>query len=113
MRKGFTLLEVLIAMAVLSISMLGIYRLSAMSVDMSDYAHKRSMVVEVGYQRVLEFINYPGRSFRENDNGQNVLRLKMKYTKEEEPTLFPGVTEITFTSEHEGVSSSYVYYEQE
>ncbi|MGD9807250.1 MAG: prepilin-type N-terminal cleavage/methylation domain-containing protein [Deferribacterales bacterium] len=111
MKKGFTLLEVLIAMAVLSISMLGIYRLSAMSVEMSDYAKEKTLVTEAGYQRVLEVLNYPGKVFK--DKGRNVMGISVNYTSDTESTIFPGVNEITLTTEHEGVSTVYVYYEQQ
>jgi len=110
-KKGFTLLEVLISLTVLSISMLGIYRLSAISVDTSDYAIKKAIVVESGYQRVLEVLNYPGKVFK--DTGENALGYEVKYSSEEQPTLFPGVDEITLTAEYEGATSTYVYYEKE
>lgn len=111
MKKGFTLLEVLIAMAVLSISMLGIYRLSSMSVEMSEYSQQKALVTEAGYQRVLEILNYPGKVFK--DRGRNVMGIKVNYTSESDATIFPGVDEITLTTEHEGVSTVYVYYEQQ
>jgi len=111
MKRGFTLLEVLIAMAVLSISMLAIYRLSAMSVEMSDYSKQRALVVEAGYQRVLEVLNYPGKVFR--DKGRNVMGIKVNYSTESTPTMFPNVDEISLKTEYEGVSTTYVYYEQE
>ncbi|PLX67644.1 MAG: hypothetical protein C0602_09825 [Denitrovibrio sp.] len=111
MKKGFTLLEVLIALAVLSISMLGVYRLSAISVDTSAYALQKTIVVESGYQRVLEIINYPGKVFKEN--GKNALGYEVNYKSSQQPTLFPGVEEITLTAEYDGVESSYVYYERD
>jgi len=111
MKKGFTLLEVMIAMVVLSISMLGIYRLSAMSVDTSEYAIQKTIVVEAGYQRVLEILNYPGKVFK--DKGRNALGDKINYTSESNPTMFPSVDEISLTAELNGVASTYVYYEKE
>ncbi len=111
MRRGFTLLEVLIAMVVLSVSMLGVYRLSAMSVETSDYAVQKTMVVEAGYQRVLEIINYPGKVFK--DRGRNALGIKVNFTSESIPTLFPGVDEINLKAEYDGVTATYVYYEKE
>jgi len=111
MSKGFTLLEVLIAITVLSLSMLGIYRLSAMSVDTSAYAKKKAVVVESGYQRVLEIINYPGKVFR--DDRPNEMGIIVRYASESSPTLFPGVDEITLTADYDGVTSTYVYYEKE
>ncbi|PLX68507.1 MAG: hypothetical protein C0603_04965 [Denitrovibrio sp.] len=111
MRKGFTLLEVLIAMVVLSVSMLGVYRLSAMSVETSEYAVQKTMIVEAGYQRVLEIINYPGKVFK--DRGRNALGVKVNYSSESLPTLFPGVDEVSLTAEYDGVATTYVYYEKE
>lgn len=111
MKRGFTLLEVLIALTVLSISMLGIYRLSAMSVDTSDYAIRKAIVVESGYQRVLEVLNYPGKVFK--DKGENALGYEVEYSSDELPTMFPGVKEISLTAEYDGAESTYVYYEKE
>lgn len=110
MRKGFTLLEVLIAMAVLSISMLGIYRLSSMSVSTAEYSARKAMVVEAGYQRVLEQLNYPGKVFK--DRGKNALGDRVNYSSDTQPTILPGVDEISLTAEYEGVATTYVYYEK-
>jgi len=110
MKRGFTLLEVLIAMAVLSISMLAIYRLSAMSVDMSAHAQDRAKVVEAGYLRVLEILNYPNKLFQEKD--QEVMGIVVNYSSESDPTIFPEVDEISLTTEYNGVSTTYVYYEK-
>jgi prepilin-type N-terminal cleavage/methylation domain-containing protein len=108
--KGFTLLEVLIALAVLSISMLGVYRLSAMSVETSQYAMNKALVAEAGYQRVLEILNYPGKVFR--DNGKNPLGDRIYYSSQSDATILPGVDEISLTAEYNGVKTVYVYYEK-
>jgi len=111
MKKGFTLLEVLIALAVLTVSMLGIYRLSSMSIETAGYAVSKSMVTEAGYQRVLELINYPGKIFK--DKSKNAEGLLINYKTESKPTILPGVDEISITAEYEGVASTYIYYEKE
>lgn len=111
MKKGFTLLEVLIALTVLSLSMLGVYRLSSISVETSAYALQKTIVVESGYQRVLEIMNYPGKMFK--DSGENALGYDVKYSSSSQPTLFPGVEEISLTADYEGVKSTYVYYERD
>lgn len=111
MNKGFTLLEVLIAIAVLSISLLGVYRLSAMSVETSEYAQKKAIVVEAGYQRVLEIINYPGKVFK--NRGKNALGYEINFKSKTDPTLFPGVDQVSLTAQYKGAESTYVYYEKE
>ncbi|QAR34247.1 prepilin-type N-terminal cleavage/methylation domain-containing protein [Geovibrio thiophilus] len=53
MRKGFTLLELLIAMVVLSIGMMGIFTLVRQSLDMNDYAKRKLDLLGRGYERVI------------------------------------------------------------
>jgi len=110
MNRGFTLLEVLIALAVLSISMLGVYRLSAVSIDVSDYAVRKADAVEIGYQRVLEQINYPGKLFKDKTT---IDGKEIEYNLKSEPTPFPGVDKKTLTTTANGAESVYIYYEAE
>lgn len=109
--KGFTLLEVLIAITVLSLSMLGVYRISSMSVETSEYAVSKALVTEAGYQRILETMNYPDKVF--TDSELNYDDIRINFTEESQPTLFTGVDEISLTAEYEGVASTYVYYSSE
>jgi prepilin-type N-terminal cleavage/methylation domain-containing protein len=111
MNRGFTLLEVLIALAVLSISMLGVYRLSAMSVDVSDYATRKAESVEAGYQRILEEMNYPGKLFKDKEEREDGTQIV--YKEESTPTMFPGVDEKSVTTTINGASSVYIYYEKQ
>ncbi|GAB1536446.1 hypothetical protein ADMFC3_20770 [Geovibrio sp. ADMFC3] len=53
MKKGFTLLELLIAMVVLSIGMMGIFTLVRQSLDMNDYAKRKLNLLSRGYERVI------------------------------------------------------------
>lgn len=111
MNKGFTLLEVLIAVALLSISMLGIYRLSFASVSTSEYAKRKAYVNETAYQRILEQMNYKGRDFRDKKTLPD--GTEIKFTSEQTRAVYEGVYEIKFTAEVKDVKSVYYYYEKQ
>jgi len=107
--KGFTLIEILIALAILSLSMLGIYRLTFVSLNASEYSVRKASVNEAGYLRVLEELNYPGRNFSEEnelDDGTEI-----KFSSEKGTSLYPGVDEVKLTAEAKDAKSVYYYYE--
>lgn len=110
MNRGFTLLEVLIALTVLSISMLGVYRLSSMSIDISDYSIRRADAVETGYLRVLEKMNYPTKLFKDKEVRED--KTEILFKEESEPAFFPDVDEVTITTTIDGATSVYIYYEK-
>jgi len=52
--KGFTLLEVLIALSVLAISMLGVYSLLNQSISMEYKRSDREFLLQYGYEKNAE-----------------------------------------------------------
>lgn len=111
MNKGFTLLEVLIAIALLSISMLGIYRLSFVSLDTTDYALRKAYVNEAAYQRILEQMNYPGKNFRDKKRLPD--GTEIKFTTDTVRAIYEDVNEIKLTAEVKDVKTVYYYYEKQ
>ncbi|MCD8554928.1 prepilin-type N-terminal cleavage/methylation domain-containing protein [Seleniivibrio sp.] len=107
--RGFTLIEILIALAILSLSMLGIYRLTFVSLNASEYSVRKAYVNEAGYLRVLEQLNYPGRNFNETKAMPD--GTKIKFTVESGAALYSGVDEIKLTCEAKDAKSVYYYYE--
>lgn len=111
MSRGFTLLEVLIAIALLSISMLGIYRLSFASLDTTDYAQRKAFVNETAYQRILEQMNYPGKNFRDKKTLPD--GTEIKFSTENVREVYEGISEIKLTAEVKDVKTVYYYYEKQ
>ena len=73
LKKGFTLLEVMIALAVLSISMLGIYSLQNMSLKTLISAKEKMFVIERGYDRISRQINFPNKAYEEVEDYNGTL----------------------------------------
>ena len=61
--RGFTLMEVLVALAVLAIALAGVMRLSAQTIDATVYLHDKTLALWVAQNRIAEHIaqqNWPG-----------------------------------------------------
>jgi prepilin-type N-terminal cleavage/methylation domain-containing protein len=102
-KKGFTLLELLIAMVVLSISMMGVFTLVRQSLDMTSYAKSKLDLVNRSYERII--LTLAEKRVLEDvitDNGTvykyNVKKSDMGLVgvKECELTVSDGTNEMTF-----------------
>lgn len=109
MKKGFTLLEVMIALAVLSISMLGIYSLQNMSLKTLISAKEKMFVIERGYDRISRQINFPNKAYEEVEDYNGTL---VYYSFLKESSGVPMVQKITMTVSTANASTKFVYYEK-
>jgi prepilin-type N-terminal cleavage/methylation domain-containing protein len=66
--KAFTLLEVLFALSVLSISMLGVYSLLNQSISMEYKRSDREFLLQYGYERMLKKINFSDSNLKDAEN---------------------------------------------
>lgn len=108
-KKGFTLLEVMIALAVLSISMLGIYSLQNMSLKTLISAKEKMFVIERGYDRISRQINFPNKAYEEVEDYNGTL---VYYSFLKESSGVPMVQKITMTVSTNNASTKFVYYEK-
>ena len=108
-KNGFTLLEVLIALAVLSISMLGVYSLLKMSLDTNIYARDKYFVIERGYNRISRQISYPSKIYEDTENYNGV---EVRYSFERRATPIPTVQEVRMTVATDKAETVFIYYEQ-
>lgn len=108
-KKGFTLLEVIIALSVLSISMLGIYSLIKMSLDTTVYAKDKLFVIERGYDRLSRQLIYPSKVYEDKEVYDNVT---IKYTFEKKSTPLPSIEEVRMTVTTDKAEVDFVYYSQ-
>lgn len=109
-KAGWTLLEVLIALAVLSISMLGVYSLIKMSLDTNIYAKDKFFVIERGYDRISRQISYPAKIY---DDSEKYNGTEVKYTFERKSTPIPSVQEVRMTVTTDKAQTVFVYYERQ
>ncbi len=108
-KKGFTLLEVLITLAVLSISMLGVYSLLNLSLDTTIYSKDKLFVIERGYDRLSMMMNYPSKVYSDKEEYEGI---EVRYEFEYSSTPIPGVQEVRMTVAIDGAEASFVYYEE-
>ncbi len=108
-KKGFTLLEVLIALAVLSISMLGIYSLQNMSIHTLTASKEKMFVIERGYDRISRQINFPNKAYEEKEEYDGKI---ISYTFKKEASGVPMVQKITMTVATDKASVNFIYYEK-
>lgn len=108
-KQGFTLLEVLIALAVLSISMLGVYSLLKMSLDTNIYARDKYFVIERAYDRISRQISYPSKIYEDTEEYDGI---KVKYSFERKATAIPTIQEVHMTVTTDKAEAVFVYYEQ-
>lgn len=68
LNRAFTLLEVLIALSVLAISMLGVYSLLNQSISMEYKRSDREFLMQYGYERMLKKLNYQDSDLKDAEN---------------------------------------------
>ena len=107
LKKGFTLLEVLIALAVLSISILGIYSIQNMSLNAIASSKAKMFVIERAYDRITRQINFPDKAFEEDYNGTLV-----HYSFLKEASGVQMVQKVTMTVSTDQATVSFIYYEK-
>ncbi|MGE4496875.1 MAG: prepilin-type N-terminal cleavage/methylation domain-containing protein [Deferribacterales bacterium] len=108
MKKGFTLLELLIAMVVLSIGMMGIFTLVRQSLDMNDYAKKKLNLLGRGYERIILTLSEK-RTLEDiiNDNGT-----VYTYKLEKQDTGLQGIKECELKVSDGKAEMALFYYER-
>lgn len=109
LKKGFTLLEVLISLAVLSISMLGIYSLQSMSYTTLNASKEKMFVIERAYDRISRQINFPNKAYEETEEYDGKL---VHYSFKREASGIQMVQKVTMTVTTDNAVTSFVYYEK-
>jgi prepilin-type N-terminal cleavage/methylation domain-containing protein len=108
--NGFTLIEVLVAISVLAVSMLGVYSLVNQSIFMVTYGREKDFISDKAFERVALSLHYP-RSTREPSEDVEG-KGKITYEVQRNPTLLPGITSVILTVKSKDASISYEYFER-
>jgi prepilin-type N-terminal cleavage/methylation domain-containing protein len=108
-RTGFTLLEVLVAISILAISMLGIYSLLSHSIRTTQYSKDRLLLIDKGYERVIMAIHFPRIALPSSEevNGEII---EFEYL--ESHTVIPGVSEVILRVTSRAAATSYEYFKR-
>jgi prepilin-type N-terminal cleavage/methylation domain-containing protein len=108
--KGFTLIEVLVALAVLAVSMLGVYSLVNQSIFISTYGKEKEFVADRAFERVALALHYPRSSPESSEDLEG--KGTVTYDTVRNPTLLPGVTSVILTVKSSDAAISYEYFEK-
>ena len=108
MNKGFTLLEILIAMVVLSVSMTGLYILAGQSVSINDYSKQKLELITKSYERIVLNLAFPRRDFSEKD----FENANITFETSKSQTMLPGIQEVRLRTSNGETTVEFVYYER-
>lgn len=108
MKKGFTLLELLIALVVLSIGMMGIFTLVSQSLDMNYYAKRKLVLLNKAYERVILTLSEK-KELEDTliDNGT-----LFKYNLKSNEIGIPGIKEFQLTVTDGTAETTLIYYDR-
>jgi type II secretion system protein I len=110
-KNGFTLLEVLIALSIFAMSMLGIYSLVNHSANMLNYGRDKLYISDKAYERVMLSIFYPAVSYAAVEDTENYGTIS--YDSVKNPTLLPGVRSVILTAKSDSASVTFEYFERQ
>ncbi|WP_022852198.1 prepilin-type N-terminal cleavage/methylation domain-containing protein [Limisalsivibrio acetivorans] len=108
MKKGFTLLEILIALALLSLGMMGIYTLIRQSLEFNSYSQEKIRLLGRGYERVILLLNDTS-GLEEKVTFDNIT---YTFDIDKSPTMLQNIEECVLTVEDGTSSATLVYYER-
>ena len=108
-RKGFTLVEVLVALTILGISMMGIYGILHQSLFITQNSKNKLYIIDKGYERIPKHTHYPRIALGSTES-DDIDETEYEYIKQN--TLLPGVSEVTLVVKSKSAIISYVYFER-
>ena len=91
--KGFTLLEVLIAMVIVAISISGIYPLLSRSLDMTLLSEEKIKLINKSFEYIIIKEKFPQSSFFERTGNQG-----LKFQEEKSADIYGIISEYTLTA---------------
>jgi prepilin-type N-terminal cleavage/methylation domain-containing protein len=108
MKKGFTLLETLIALSVMTISLLGIYSLLNNAVFISENSEEKINLNQMAYERFLIKRHYPDKILPKIINNTDVT---VEFKETRKPTILNRLFEIRLKAIADNNETELIYYE--
>ncbi len=108
MKKGFTLLETLIALSLLTISLLGIYKLTDNAIFILSHSDSKSLSLQKAYERFLIKTNFPDKILPEVITDSDGV---CRFEEIKVPTILPQLTEVRLKATVNEDFAELIYYE--
>ena len=108
--NGFTLLEVIIALAIFSIAAVSIYFLVNQSLNLVSYSNNKLLTIEKGIELTTKIIdyNYDINSLSINNDFSNNFRTEVHI----EPTITRRFQKIILSIKHDNVETQFIFYQK-
>ena len=97
----------LIALTILSISMLGVFTLVNQAIDIEAYADQKNFLFIQGYERILKTINYPENNYK---NAEQVEGRSIKFEEYISEIIIPDFDEVRMEVTSGGMNCNYYYF---
>jgi len=108
--NGFTLLEVIIALAIFSIATVSIYFLVNQSLNLVNYSNNKLLTIQKGIElttRIIDY-NYDINSISNNDDFSNNFHVKVNI----EPTIAQRLQKIILLITYNNVETKFIFYQK-
>ncbi len=107
---GFTLLEVVIALAIFSIAAISIYFLVNQSLDLVTYSNNKLLTIQEGIELTSKIINY---NYNIDDLLlKNNLSKKIKIKVNIQPTISEKFKKINLLIKYNNVQTKFIFYQK-
>ncbi len=107
--NGFTLLETLIALALLAIAVTGIYFLLNQSINIATYSNDKLEAQKIGFETVVKILNYPNTDL--DQLSEKTKGVTVSLTKRQ--SIVNGIDKCKLKVLYKTANIVYIFYEKQ